>query len=126
MSVILIHPNTFERAGKFFKAWKGESDERIAERLSKWESYNRENYERRYSEKVELPLAEYNSLELSFQPLISPEQMLNTLNYIKYQCCDYSFQIDRDKTLKEIEKYIEQVESEFQINQALLEHCSWG
>lgn len=126
MSVMLIGKETFERVGKFFKVWKGESDERILNRLSKWESYNRQNYELRYSEKVEYPPTDYKMINLSFQPLISPEQMLNSLQFIHYQCCDYSNEIDKDATLNEIEKYIEQVKAQFQINETLLEHCLWG
>jgi hypothetical protein len=41
---MLIGQETFERVGKFLKAWKGQSDERIFTLLSKWESLNRQNY----------------------------------------------------------------------------------
>ncbi|GAJ40305.1 hypothetical protein [Saccharococcus caldoxylosilyticus] len=125
MSVMLIGQETFERVGKFLKAWKGESDEVIFARLVKWESLNRQNFERRYSEPVNFPEMQIRSINISLQPLISPEQMLKSLQFIHYQCCDYADEID-PVTLKEIETFIKEIQKDFTINQTFLEFCSWG
>lgn len=126
MSVILIDKETFERVGKFFLAWKGESGERILRRLSEWEKYNRKNFELRYSENLENPPTNFKLEDLSSHPLISPEQMYKSLDFIKYQCIDYANEIDEEDTLNLINDYMDEVKAIFNINPLFLEHCLWG
>lgn len=124
MSAMVVEKECFERVGKFMKAWKNESDTRIIERLERWQKLNRDNLSARYTVPFDEPHATFTEA-YERQPLIGPEQMLESLRFIQYQCVDYAEEIDSE-TLLEIEEMAVRVQAEFQLNSQFRENAIWG
>lgn len=125
MSVMIVNDETFEAIGKFFKVWKKESDEVIIKRLDAWRMLNFNNYDVRYDEDNEYNFAPFDYINKISVPLVSPEQMLNYLKFVHYQCVDYGEQLDK-AAYDELVKWMEHIETEFEIDEDILDMCAWG